>query len=186
MLPVVFVFREVDLVDGDGVVHREMAMVPSGKYSSVVRRQFHAGEEYALAPLDARTRASHNQYFAALEDGYNNLPESIDRRWKNADHFRKWALVETGWFDELEIELQSQKHADRLTGRLVEYAKEHGVYVKVIVERNRVLVRTARSQAAAAMGKADFEASKKDVMELVEHLTDVPRGTLRREGGRSA
>jgi hypothetical protein len=183
--PVNFIWREVDVIDGDGEVRRQMAMVPSGNYASVIRRQFHAGEEYTLAPIEARSRASHNQYFAAVADGYQTLPE-YDRRWRNAEHLRKWALVETGWFDELEIELQSPRHAERLTARLIEYAQQHRVYVKVIIEGSRVLIRTAQSQAAAAMGKVDFEQSKRDVLDLIEGFIDVPRGTLMREAGKHA
>lgn len=186
MYPVVFSCQEVELIDEHGVATRTVAMIPSGKYQGVFARQYHLNEDYALAPIEARSRASHNQFFAAIEEGFSNLPETINRRWRDSDHLRKWALVETNWFDELEIELQSQKHADRLTKRLIEYAQHHGVYVKVIVEDKRVLIRTAQSQSGQAMGRADFEASKKDVLDLLEHMTNVPRGSLMREAGKHA
>ena len=49
-----------------------------------------------------------------------------------------------------------------------------------------VLIRKAKSQSMAAMGKALFEQSKKDVLDLLESMVNVPKGTLMREGGMSA
>lgn len=184
--PVVFVWRTVEVVDVDGVATRVNAMVPIARYGKVAERQYHVDEEYALAPLEARSRASHNQYFAAISDGYDSLPEKLAHRWKNDDHFRKWALIELGWFDETEIELQSPRHANRLMTRLIDYAKQQGIYVRVIVEESRVLIRTARSQAAAAMGKDDFERSKRAVLDLIEHMVGVSKGALMKNAGKHA
>ena len=57
---------------------------------------------------------------------------------------------------------------------------------QVSENRWKVIVRRAKSQAMPAMKKQEFEDSKKAVLELIEHLISVPKGTLKEEGGRSA
>jgi hypothetical protein len=183
--PVAFTWRRVDVVDKDGVVLNVMAMVPDPSYSRICERQYLEGEEYALAPLEARSRASHNAYFAEIDRGYDTLPEKITARWKSSEHFRKWALIETGWFDETEIEVESERHANRLMRRLMNYTRHEGHYVRVLTSGNKVFIRSARSQAAAAMGKTEFEASKRDVLDLLTSLIGISSGTLRREARRA-
>src|ERR1700686_3330797 len=78
-------------------------MVPVPKFADLARRQFYPNEEYCLVILEPRSRASHSQYFAALHDAYANLPERISARWQSQEHFRKWLLIECGWFDEEEF-----------------------------------------------------------------------------------
>lgn len=186
---VVFDWKEVDVADTDGVVHSIMAMVPQRKYSNICKRQFGESGEYPLAAIEERSRASHSQFFASLHDGYINLPEKIAVRWPSAEHMRKWLLVETGWFDEKEFECPDEDFAKKL-GTFVRTEDE---FARISVHRPRgnhdswkVIIRRAKSQSAAAMGKQEFEASKKDVLDLLEHFLTVPRGTLIKEAGRNA
>ena len=96
--PVVFHWLDVDVADQQGVMHATKAMVPIARYVNTAARQYHEGEEYPLVMLETRSRASHNQYFAAVNDGFDNLPERIAARWPTSEHLRKWLLIETGWF----------------------------------------------------------------------------------------
>ena len=181
ILPVAFGWREVDVVDADGVAERRMAMVPLPRYGNVCRRQFEEGEEYPLAPIEPRSRASHNHYFAALNEGFENLPET-ETRFPTSEHFRKWALVEEGYRDEKNYVCESPAHAKQLAllcRSLSEFA--------VIKVADRVVrIWEAKSQSAAAMGRDEFEASKKAVLGRLEQMTGVPRGTLKKEAGRHA
>lgn len=186
--PVVFRWLEVDVIDGDGIVHRQMAMVALPRYGNVCKRQFEAGEEYVLAPIEERLMASHRQFFAAIRDGFMNLPEKIAERWPTDTHLRRWLLIETGYFDEKEFDCPDEKFARRLAT----FIRTEDEYARISVHRPsgqgdswRVIVRRAKSQAVPAMKKQEFEASKKDVLDLLEHLTSVPRGTLKREAGRN-
>ena len=111
ILPVNFVWREVDVVDADGVAERRLAMVPLPRYGNVCKRQYEEGCEYPMVPLEARSRASHNAYFAQVHDAFQNIPESIAARWPTEEHLRKWSLVETGWFNESEIDCADEKGA---------------------------------------------------------------------------
>lgn len=182
MLPVVFDFVEVHLRDSGEVV---MAMVPQERYRKVAARQFVSGESYPLVVLEARSRASHNQYFAALQDGFDSLPENISARWPTAEHYRKWALIETGWFDEKEIDFGSSLYAKRAAILLHD---EFDEYARIFQPNNgtKLIIRRAKSQSASAMSKEPFERSKRDVLDLLESMIAVKRGTLKKQAGRSA
>ena len=208
MQPVVFVWQEVEVVDGDGVAIRRMAMVPHPRYGNVVKRQFHDGEKYALAPVEERSMASHNQYFAALNDGFNNLPERVAfemgkdgkfkfdeqghriPRWPTAEHVRKWLLIESGWYEEKDFDFDSQSQAKRLGA----FIRVEDVYARIGTRQVedaqgrpiwKVIIRRARSQSLTAMGKEDFQASKKAVLDLVEAMIGVKPGSLMKEAGRN-
>ena len=177
--PIVFIWSEA-IVPESGEIKR--VMVPQPRYAKIAARQFVDGQEYPLAILETRSRASHNQFFAALHEGFQNLPEKIAPRFPTEDHLRKWLLCETGWFDEDEFDFETEKQANRLA----RWIRTDNEYARIKVVGTRVIVRRAKSQSAAAMGKDTFEQSKRDVLDLLEAMTNVPRGTLKREAGRAA
>lgn len=181
LVPVVFDFVEVRLEDGEIVA----AMVPQERYRKIAKRQFHVGEPYPLVVLEARSRASHSQYFAALNEGYNSLPEEIAPRWATSEHFRKWCLIETGWFDEKEVEFASTLYAKRFAAFFHEDVDE---YARLFQPNNgtKVIIRRAKSQSSAAMGKDAFEESKRAVLDLVESMIGVKKGALNKQAGKSA
>lgn len=180
MVPVVFKWKEVQLADGE----LAFVMRPHPRYVKTAVRQFHPDEEYPLVVVEARSRASHNHYFAALNEGFKNLPENIQARWATSEHFRKWALVQTGWFIENEKDFGSSLYAKR-AGLLL---REFDEYVRMFQPNNgsKLIIRRAKSQSAAAMGKDAFEKSKRDVLDLLESMIKVERGTLMQQAGRAA
>lgn len=195
MVPVVFIWREVDVVDGDGVVCRQMAMVPEARYGNIVARQFHDGEAYPLVVLEARSRASHNGYFAALHDGFLNLPEDLAEvaerlniktipgtGFRDEEHLRKWALCETGHCDVEEFDFDTKEDAHRLA----RFYRRRDDYSQILVRGTHVTIKTARSQSAAAMSKEPFEKSKRDVLNLIEAMIGLKKGTLNKNAGRAA
>lgn len=185
MVPVVFVWKEVDVIDADGAVARSKAMVPLARYHNIVERQFHVNEEYPLAVVEARSRASHNQFFAAVSEGFSNLPENIAARWPTSEHFRKWALIETGWFDEREIDFGSPLYAKRAALLLHD---EFDEYARIFQPKNgtKLIIRRAKSQSAAAMAKEPFEKSKRDVLDILESMLKVEQGSLMKNAGTAA
>lgn len=184
MLPVVFDWKEVH--DEDGVVL--LAMVPQERYRKVALRQFAAGEEYPMIVLEARSRASHAQYFAEIGESFKNLPEDLAPRFPSAEHLRKWCLIETGWCSEKESDWETKRDAMRYVAFVRETVDE---YARITVHRNsdrstKVIVRQAKSQSTAAMGKAMFEESKHAVLDLITSMIGVKRSELRKQAGRSA
>ena len=56
--PIAYNWREVDIVDADGVATRMSAMVPIPRYRNVAKRQFVANAEYVLDEAHERSMAS--------------------------------------------------------------------------------------------------------------------------------
>ena len=181
--PVVFTWREVDVFEAHGEVRRAWAMVPIAKYTNVAKRQFGTEVgEHVLEPTTERDMRSHNAFFAAIGDHFDNLPETVAARWPTATHFRRWLLVECGWFDEKEFECASEEQANGLA----RYFRDADDFARIFVRGKKVLLRTPKSQAVAAMRPSDFKKCKADCLDLAENLTGVPRGQAMKEAGRSA
>ena len=157
-------------------------MVPDSRFLPLCNRQFAVGENYPLLPVEERSMASHNQYFAAIADGWQNLPENISERWPSEEHLRKWCLVESGYFNELEHEFGAEDEAKRFAI----FFRKADDYARIYVHGKKVIIRVAKSQSKAAMGKDVFQASKVAVLDIIESLTGVKPGELMRNAGQSA
>lgn len=199
ILPVVFIWREAEVADSDtGVVEKTWAMVPLKRYGNVSARQYHEGEEYPLVPLEPRSRASHNAYFAELNRGFDSLPNGPattpeGKRLKgicadleittcppdgfvDSEHFRKWALCETGFCDITPFDLDSKQDA-------IKIAKEwrrRDSYCQILVRGAHVTIKEAHSQSASSMGKDPFEKSKHAVLDLLSAMVGVARSELKK------
>ena len=195
MVPVVFTWTEAEIIDGDGVATRRKVMLPLARYAKVADRQFHDSEEYPLVVLETRSRSSHSHFFAALKDGFDNLPENLSvirerlgiktvprDGWLNPEHLRKWCLCETGSCEPLEVDFDDQKDAMRLA----RFYRARDEYCQIMIRGSHVTIRVAKSQSAAAMAKQPFEDSKKAVLELIESMTGLRKGALMKNAGRAA
>lgn len=200
--PIVFQWRVADVILKDGEVVRSNVMVPLRRYANACRRQFGEadGGEHALEQVVDRDMKSHNAFFAEMNDLFGSVPENIafmldaqgkrvlddfDQpilRWPTSEHFRKWLLIETGWNEEKEFECLNREHAKRLGL----YMRTEDDYCRISLRGNRVVVKKAKSQSVAEMGATDFEASKKDVLDLARAMVGVTATESRRSAGRSA
>lgn len=182
VLPVVFIWREVSIVDDDGSVSRRSVMDPLPRYSKVCQRQYAHGEEYPLAPLEARSRASHNHFHASVQDAWRNLPEGVASRWPTATHLRKWALVQEGYCDERQIVCETREHALELAA----FVRSVSDYAVIVLRGNVLIIYEAKSQSASVMGKSEFEHSKRKVLDRLAAMIGSSRAELEREAGRHA
>jgi hypothetical protein len=179
--PIAFFWLSVDVVDQHGVLTKCLAMVPQPRYVNVAKRQFgEAGSEHVLDPTSERSMASHNAYFAQLKEYFDNLPETYSPRYPTPEHFRKWLLVQTNWFDESEFNLSSEEAAKALG----DFIRRRDAYAWMHPYGKKLIVRSPRSQSRAAMGKEDFEKSKHDVLELAAQMVGVAPGQMAKEARR--
>lgn len=183
ILTVVMRWRPVEIVDSEtGVAVRVMAMVPLSNYANLANRQFHGGEDYPMAPLEPRSRASHNAYFAELNEKYDSMPENlaeVGRRlnlktipqggFVDSEHFRAWALCETGHCDTIDSSFDSKEEAQKLA----RYYRKKTLYAQVLVRGSHVTIKEPFSQSAAAMSKEPFEKSKRDVLDLLSAMIGI-------------
>ncbi len=155
-------------------------MAPLPRFRKQCDSQFVVGEEYPLTILEARSRATHNHYFAWLGEAWKNLPEDIASDFPSAEHLRKTALCKTGWATQKNFVCESRDHAMQLAA----FVRSVDTFAVITVRENIVRIYEAVSQSAAAMGAEPFKQSKNDVLNWVATLLDVKPAQLRREGER--
>lgn len=151
------------------------AMIPVN--AAVARRCAQAygeGETVTLAPVEARSAASHRQYFAAVNEGWHSLPEHLADRFPTADHLRRWCLIRAGYSDSHSIVCSSAAEARRVSA-FIGPIDEFSV---VTVQGSTVTRFTARSQSMRAMGKQEFEASKRAVLDYIAGMIGVDADAL--------
>lgn len=136
---------------------------------------FAIGETRMMVEVEERSEVSHRQEFAWLKDAWMSLPEQIATNYPSAEFLRKQALIATGWCTIRDYPCNSRAEAVRLAANMRSEADE---YTIVQVEHTVVRVMKAKSQSMKAMGKADFEASKRDILEWVAKLLEVEPATL--------
>lgn len=158
------------------------SMKPLPHFVRACDRQFVVGAKYRMEVSEERSGASHNHYFAAINEAWQNLPPQYAERYPTAEHLRKRALIHAGYYDEQSIVASSDREAQRIAafiGGLDEYA--------VVVVRSNVVTRlTARSQSARDMNKQEFQASKTAVLDALAKLIGVETRELERHAGRAA
>lgn len=158
------------------------SMMPLPRFKTLCDRHFVIGETYTMAEVAEASTASRGHYFASLHDAWQNLPEAIAPRFPTAEHLRKHALVRCGYRDERSIVCATKAEALRV-GTFVRPFDEYAV---VVVREAVVVVMTAKSQSAKAMGKDEFQKSKSDVLDFVAAMINVSPAQLASNAGQSA
>jgi hypothetical protein len=189
-LPILFCWHEVSVIDDYGQVTRRWIMDPLPRYANMAKKQFAENEEYPLVPHEVRNRKHHNFFFAAVQEGFVNLPENVAARFPTPDHLRRWLLIDNGWFDEKEFDFEG-RDAHVQARRIGAFIRTEDSYAKITVHKtsatkSKIIVRRAKSQAEDAMGKADFEASSTAVLEALAGMIGVKASQLKKEAGNHA
>lgn len=142
--------------------------IPSN-FARIARQHFGGGEVVPMAPYEERSIRSHNHFFACVAEAWKNLPEELATRHPTPDALRKFALIQTGYFDATVYPCQFKTEARRLQAAL-----EGGDDFAVILVDGKTVTRlTAKSQSMRAMGARTFQQSKTDVLEYVATLIGV-------------
>ena len=145
-------------------------MEPLSRFHNVCNDAFTVGEVYRMEVIEERSIVSHRHYFATLHDLWMNLPETAAISFPSDEHFRKHCLIMTGFRDERSFVAASKAEALRLAA----FVKPLDEYAIVSVHEATVLVWTAQSQSARAMGKVKFQQSKQAVLDYASELVGVP------------
>ena len=124
-----------------------------------------------LKDKKARSRKSHDHFFARVAECWDTMPDETKERFPSAEHLRKWCLVKSGYCAVRHFVMGSEKDAKTLA-RAVRYSDSYAV---VVVTIDMVSVYTAKSQSVPAMGAKDFQESKDAVFRVISELlgTDV-------------
>ncbi len=152
------------------------AMVPIKRHAELSDREFVVHEYCRMAVVEGRSWKSHKHFFAALFEGWANLPERYALEpWSQSDkHLRRYALIKTGWHDSQTFACGSQAEALRWAVNM----RPLDEYSIIVAITTTVVRYTAKSQSITAMGAKDFKQSKNDVLDFIADLVGVDRGQL--------
>lgn len=113
-----------------------------------------------------RSHQTHNHYFAAIHDAWENLPEAISGEFPSPQHLRAYALIRTGHCTVNKMVCRTNRdaiEASAFIGKLDDFAV-------CDVAENVVTVYRAHSQSYKAMGRDLFRKSKEDVLGFLSQL----------------
>lgn len=156
--------------------------VPSSFWAKRADKAYVIGEVYKLAEFEDRSLSSHNHEFAFVAEAWKNLPERYsDEPWaQSPEHLRKYALIRCKFCHTTTYPCATEGEARRWAKNL-RPLDEYSIVKRV---GNVVYVFTAMSQkmrGLGAMDKATFQASKQAIMDFLDDLISVERGTTARE-----
>lgn len=153
------------------------AMVPASAFwARKADQEYVVGENYKLIEHHDRSANSHRHYFASIADAHGNLPDELLEQYPTPEHLRKRALVFKGYRDERTIVCATAAEAQRVGA----FIKPMDDFAVVTVRDAVVRVWTAKSQSTKAMGAKDFQQSKSDVLDFIDDLLGVERGSTAR------
>lgn len=139
-------------------------------------KSYVVGEVYRLVTHEERSQASHNHYFATIQNGFDNLPDAMRDQFPTAEHLRKKLLIRAGYADERSIVCASKAEARRMAA----FIRPIDEYAVVSASECVVRVFTAQSQSKTAMGAKRFQESKQAVLDQLDDLLGVERGDTSR------
>lgn len=157
--------------EGDGEFR-----VTSNFWASRADKEFVVGETYKMAEHHERSDASHNHYFAAIKNGHDNLSDDLRDEYPTTEHLRKKALIRKGYCTHRDHVCATKAEAQRLRA----FLRPMDEYC--IIEARECVVRVyeAMSQSKKAMGAKDFQESKTAVLDFIDDLLGVERGSTAR------
>lgn len=154
------------------------------RWQSLADRHLVVGEEYYLAEHNDRSMNTHRHYFASVAEAWRNLPEHFAGLpfTESAEHLRAYALIRTGYCDAHTIVCSSKAEASRMAA----FIRPIDGFSIVDVKEATVTRYVAKSQSMKAMDKQEFQQSKAAVLDFLDDLIGVERGTTHRNAGSAA
>ena len=154
------------------------SFTPLPRFRRQCDAEFVVGERYRLTTMEERSEKSHRAFFAAVNEGWSNLPENVGDQFPTSEHLRKFALIRCGFADERQIVCSSGAEALRLAA----FIKPMDTYAVVQTRGPVVTVWTAKSQSMRAMGKQDFQRSQEAVRDFISSMIGVSGDDLAKQG----
>lgn len=159
----------------------EGAMVPLPRFRKLCDELYAVHAEYALIEHHGRNMRQHRAYFASLNDIFDNLAEQYDGVFPSPEHLREWALCQTEFCTVTHEAYETRKDALQAARALRKLAP----YAVISVVGTTLVTKHAMSQSVRAMGKEEFEASCKAVLDVVAGMARMTPAEARKEGQRS-
>jgi hypothetical protein len=135
------------------------------------RLSLEVGEVHGWQMAEHRSKASHDHFFACVNEAWKSLPEDMAGDFPSPEHLRKWALIKAGFCSETRIVCANNAEALTLAAK----AKQMDRYSLVAIDGKLVTIWTADSQRKDAMGRQQFQEAKERALHVLSDLlgTDV-------------
>lgn len=135
------------------------------------RVKLDVGAVHGWQMAEHRSKASHDHFFAIINEAWKNLPEDMGDDFPSPEHLRKWALIKAGFCSETRIACANNNEAMTLATK----AKAMDKYSIVAIDGKAVTIWTADSQRRDAMGRQAFQEAKERALHIISNLlgTDI-------------
>lgn len=143
---------------------------------------FGHGESLQILAQQARSIATHNHYFAVVQEAWANLPPLMADRFPSAEHLRKYALIQTGYCNSQSMPCLNKAQAEKMAA----FIRPIDEFSVVHIRGSIVEVFTAKSQSMNAMDKNTFRESKEKVLDYIAAMIGVARQELTDNTGKAA
>ena len=144
-------------------------MVPARGHAKRCDEKFTVGELYRMEVSEERSHRSHRHYFAAVHEGWMNLPEHLAERFPSPDHLRKYCLIKEGFCQSRELAFDRVTSAQAGAMAL----REMDPYAVILLRGATAIVYRAKSQNLKSMNKAEFQKSKDAVLGKISEMLGV-------------
>lgn len=158
-------------------------LIPDGNRSiAAVHDRFGEGEVVTIELDPDRSRQTHNHYFACIKTAWDNLPEQIVSVpfAVSPETLRSHALCAMGYCDTEVIACGSEARAQETAAYLSRMAVRFKGYALTEINGTLVTCHTPKSQSMKAMGREDFQDSKRAVLQYLADLIGVAVSDLTR------
>ena len=135
------------------------------------RVKLDVGEVHGWQMAEHRSKASHDHFFACVNEAWKNLSEDMADDFPSPEHLRKWSLIKAGFCSETRIACANNSEAMTLATK----AKAMDKYSIVAIDGKAVTIWTADSQRRDAMGRQAFQEAKERALHIISNLigTDI-------------
>lgn len=133
------------------------------------------GEVHGWQMAEHRSKASHDHFFAIVNEAWKSLPEDMADDFPSPEHLRKFALIKAGFCSETRIVCANNGEAMTLATK----AKSMDKYAIVSIDGKAVTIWTADSQRKDAMGRQAFQEAKERALHVISDLIGTDAATLK-------
>ena len=133
------------------------------------------GEVHGWQMAENRSKATHDHFFAVVNEAWKSLPEELCDDFPSPEHLRKWALIKSGFCTQTDIVCANNDEAIRLVSKV----KAMDRYSLVAMDAKTVTIWIADSQRRDAMGREEFQTAKERAIDVISGLIGTDAASLK-------
>jgi hypothetical protein len=142
--------------------------------------------EYRIAEVERESEVARSRYFAMVQAGWRNTPETFSGWWPTQDVFRYWCLTHTQFRETVIWELFKEDDKQgfrRASSEMRRHAALRGQhleqrYYRVEESGGALLQHFALTQRPGAMSASEFYTSTEEVIHVICRLLGVTEEQL--------